>query len=101
MAMPAWSAKVVASSICLSVKGRTADRCRMMTPIAIPSRMRGTKQRADTELIAVGQRVLRISGDILDVNGLPLDHDSSRNRTPVRRNRMGPHMLAVLGRITV
>ena len=42
MAITAWSAKVVTSSICLSVKGRTEFRPRAMTPIGDPSRRRGT-----------------------------------------------------------
>src|SRR5436190_2829929 len=40
--MTAWSAKVVASSICLSVKGRAVDRVMVSTPIGSPSRSSGT-----------------------------------------------------------
>jgi hypothetical protein len=36
IAITAWSAKVVTSSICLSVNGFTALRCKMMTPIGVP-----------------------------------------------------------------
>ena len=42
IAITAWSAKVATSSICLSVNGRTALRCKMMTPIGVPSRSKGT-----------------------------------------------------------
>ena len=35
MAMTAWAAKFVTSSICLSVKGRTSVRGRWITPIGI------------------------------------------------------------------
>ena len=42
IAITAWSAKVVTSSICLSVNGRTALRCKTMTPIGVPSRSSGT-----------------------------------------------------------
>jgi hypothetical protein len=42
IAITAWSAKVVASSICLSEKGRTVERVRAKTPIGAPSRSRGT-----------------------------------------------------------
>ena len=42
IAITAWSAKVVTSSICLSVNGRTVLRCNTMTPIGMPSRNSGT-----------------------------------------------------------
>ena len=42
IAMTAWSAKVVTSSICLSVKGRTLRREMAMTPTGTPSRSSGT-----------------------------------------------------------
>ena len=41
MAIAAWSAKVVASSICLSVNGRTVLRVNTMRPIGTPSRSSG------------------------------------------------------------
>src|SRR5262249_39399202 len=37
IAITAWSAKVVSSSICLSVKGRTTDRVSVNAPIGVPS----------------------------------------------------------------
>ena len=42
IAITAWSAKVVTSSICLSVKGRTDFRHNDSTPIGVPSRISGT-----------------------------------------------------------
>ena len=42
MAITAWAANVVTSAICLSVNGRTALRCKTITPIAVPSRISGT-----------------------------------------------------------
>ena len=42
IAITAWSAKVVTSSICLSVKGRTEFRPKAITPIGDPSRRSGT-----------------------------------------------------------
>jgi hypothetical protein len=42
IAITAWSAKVVASSICFSVNGRTVVRISTITPIGIPSLRRGT-----------------------------------------------------------
>ena len=45
MAMTAWSAKVVTSSICLSVNGRTSDRHIANTPMSTCSRSIGTPTR--------------------------------------------------------
>ena len=42
IAIAAWSAKVDAVSICLSVNGRTSGRVKTRTPIASPSRSMGT-----------------------------------------------------------
>ena len=42
IAIAAWSANVVASSICLSVNGRTSERVKLTTPIGTPSRSIGT-----------------------------------------------------------
>ena len=42
IAITAWDAKVSRSLIWLSVKGRTALRPKMITPIGVPSRKRGT-----------------------------------------------------------
>ena len=42
MAITAWSAKVVTSSICFSVNGLTSTRVSEKTPIVAPSRRSGT-----------------------------------------------------------
>ena len=42
IAITAWSAKVVTSSICFSVKGLTVERNRKRMPIGVPSRNSGT-----------------------------------------------------------
>ena len=42
IAITAWSAKVVTSSICLSVNGRTSARVSVKTPIGTSSRSIGT-----------------------------------------------------------
>ena len=42
IAITAWSAKVVTSSICLSVNGLTSPRLSKKTPIVAPSRRSGT-----------------------------------------------------------
>ena len=45
IAITAWSAKVVSSSICLSVNGLTSVRCKPMAPIGMPSRRSGTPNK--------------------------------------------------------
>src|SRR6516162_7538169 len=45
MAMTAWSAKVLTSSICCSVKGSTRCRERLITPIGSASRISGTPSK--------------------------------------------------------
>jgi len=42
IAITAWSAKVMASSICRSLNGLTTRRINMMTPMGMPSRSKGT-----------------------------------------------------------
>jgi hypothetical protein len=42
IAITAWSAKVVISSICLSVNGPTSDRVTVNAPIGVPSQRSGT-----------------------------------------------------------
>jgi hypothetical protein len=44
MAITAWSANVVASSICLSVNGRTSWRKMAIAPISSPSLSIGTRR---------------------------------------------------------
>ena len=57
IAITAWSAKVVTSSICLSVNGRTSERDNASTPIGAPSRSKGTPRivRKPASLRASGQ----------------------------------------------
>ena len=45
IAITAWSAKVVSSSICLSVNGLTSVRCKPMAPIGTPSRRSGAPNK--------------------------------------------------------
>ena len=53
IAITAWSAKVVTSSICLALNGRTVFRCRTTTPMGVPSRIRGTPKRVRISPILV------------------------------------------------
>jgi hypothetical protein len=45
IAITAWSAKVVTSSICLSANGFTTFRARLNMPMATPPRSNGTPSR--------------------------------------------------------
>ena len=58
MAITAWSAKVLRSAICFSVKGRTSVRRMTITPIAIPSRSSGVARivRIPTLLVQLSFR---------------------------------------------
>ena len=74
IAITAWSAKVVTSSICLSVKGHTEVRPRPKTPIGVPSRSSGTPSHGAiaAELLCLAQLVLRIGMNIEHLyDGLP------------------------------
>ena len=46
IAITAWSAKVVASSICFALKGRACGRIKRITPMGDPSRRSGTPTTA-------------------------------------------------------
>src|SRR6266571_4461858 len=48
IAIAAWSAKVVTSSICLSVNGSTVLRVKISTPVGVPSRSIGTPRTVRT-----------------------------------------------------
>src|SRR6266566_8994628 len=48
IAITAWSAKVVTSSICLSVNGSTVLRVKTSTPVGMPSRSIGTPRTVRT-----------------------------------------------------
>ena len=47
IAITAWAAKVFASAICLSEKGRTSVRRMAMTPMGTPSRRSGVASRSE------------------------------------------------------
>src|SRR5215813_14143727 len=58
MAMRAWLAKFLTSSICLSVNGRTSWRYMLMVPINAPSLSIGTKTIVRTPHDRRGRRIL-------------------------------------------
>ena len=53
IAITAWSAKVVTSSICFLVNGRTVGRCKVMTPIGRPfAHQRNRQHRSQAMVLA-------------------------------------------------
>ncbi len=67
MAMTAWSAKVLTSSICVSVNGLTSERRIVITPMASSSRSKGT------------ERIVRKPNRV--AMSLPVGNDSSTDRS--------------------
>ena len=86
IAITAWSAKVVTSSICLSVKGRMVLRCKVMTPIGIPSRSSGTPSMVRRPPIfgSSDQLVFRIGQHVGNVDDSALQHGAPGNRASSR-----------------
>ena len=81
MAITAWSAKVSASSICLSVEGPNSIlRARSMTPIGDPSRRSGTprsvRDRVNLRLAAVGISVFGIGQNVENMDDFAFKHDA-------------------------
>ena len=69
IAITAWSAKVVTSSICFSVNGCTAC-AQEMTPIGVPSRSSGTQAWCECRRFSLARSsVFRIGEDVGDVDG--------------------------------
>ena len=86
IAITAWSAKVLRSSICLSVNGRTSVRRIMIAPIATPSRSNGTAStvripRLLSTRLASGNSSSSSARHVMDMNRLPVDDGSAGMRT--------------------
>ena len=60
MAMTAWSAKVLRSAICLSVKGRTSVRRIMIAPMGSPSRSSGAAKNGLNTLRATSPTIREV-----------------------------------------
>ncbi len=95
IAITAWSANVVTSSICFSVKGATAVRARMMTPINVPSRSSGTPKTVrclpiflplEPIELRISKHVGHVNCSLLDCN--PTDHGTAINADRVVRKDM-------------
>ena len=89
IAITAWSAKVVTSSICLSVNGRTSVRVSARTPIGTPSRSIGTPRtvRKSPESLRLGEGVVGIGLDVGNVNDPALQQRAPDDRAAIRLHR--------------
>ena len=87
MAIAAWSANTVASSICLAEKGSTLSRASASTPISWPSRVIGRPSIVPSRrsLRNVGLRSLRRR--VGDGNRARAAHDAGDEIVPGRRGR--------------
>ena len=96
IAITAWSAKVVTSSICLSVNGRTSERTIDMTPMGVPSRSNGTPSmvRKPPSFMRFGPGVFRIGQHIGNMDRLAFEQRYARSayRVPAC-NRIVAHQL--------
>ena len=100
MAMTAWSAKVLRSAICFSVKGRTSVRRIRMAPTGHPlgvtallaqSGYRTLGDRASYQ----GTRSQRSTAAVIDMYRLPVYHRSARATSQFDRRssfRSGPEL---------
>ena len=95
MAITAWSAKVVASAICLSLKGFTSSRVRIKTPMVVPSRNSGTPRigAIGEGLLIAARLVVRIGEDVRNMADLAGECDAPGLAFPGRRQWMLPCVL--------
>ena len=71
IAITAWSANVVTSSICLSVNGRTARSRQRRSRRSVPSRSSGTPStvRIPAALFELTERVFRVGKNVGNMDG--------------------------------
>jgi hypothetical protein len=95
MAIPAWWAKVVANSICLSVNV-SGGALQIITPTAtFLAHEWYAEQSPYVETIFVTQRIFIILGDIFDVNHLSLKDDASMRQNRSCGDWIRPHVFTV------
>ena len=81
IAMTAWSANVVTSSICFSVKAWTARRVRAITPIGIPPAAGAHLASFDSRrCVLPRQLVFRIGQDVEDLDRSSFEQGPTDNR---------------------
>ena len=90
IAITAWSAKVVASSICLSENGLGSVLHNWMTPTRASSRSRGHRQQRtiSAESLGVAPAVISVSQYIGNVKRAPLSRRTPDDRAVPRRCRV-------------
>src|SRR5215510_9275785 len=83
MAITAWSANVLISSICFSVNGSTLSRRKLMAPTGTPSRSSGSARMAVAQLSGDGAAVrirLRLGLEIRHMDWPPFHHGAPSDR---------------------
>ena len=90
IAITAWSAKVVTSSICLSVNGCTVLRCKTMTPIgdSFPQQRDAEHRPEPANLRGLPKGEFRVGQHIVNMNGSAFQHGAADDRPAPRWNRM-------------
>src|SRR5262249_29423394 len=97
IAIAAWSAKVVTSSICLSVNGSTVLRVKKHAGRSALAQHRHAEDCAHVgEPGSYSQPYLRICFGVHDMNGLALEYDPAGDRPAIRPERMLFHVLLLL-----
>src|SRR5262249_53467782 len=82
MAIAAWSANVVANSICFSVNGRTSERVKAKTPIGAPSRASEHQGPSGSRRAAALRS--RISFYVGNMNDFSFKDSASEDRAALR-----------------
>ena len=99
MAISAWSAKVVTSSICLSLNGCTTGRRQHDDADRdIVAQQRDAEDRAKTAMALRVQGIFGVGENIRDVNRAPLDCDAACHRAAIRNDRILPQEFDVFCR---
>ena len=95
IAIAAWSAKVVTSSICLSVNGRTSRRVNARTPIGLPSRNIGTPRmvRKPPKLLRLDKSIFWVCLNIGNMHHLAVKQGPSGCGPTLRHDGYSPDVL--------
>ena len=93
IAISAWSAKVVTSSICFSVNGSTTPRISTMTRSPCPRAARNSEQRTIAAAVTgLAQGVFGLGERVDYMNRAPLERDAAAHRAAIGRNRILPQV---------
>ena len=101
IAITAWSANVITSSTCFSLKGRTVVLLRTSTPIGMPSRRSGTPRcvRNPPNSLGLIQSVFWIGQHVVYLNSLAVQQDTAGHAPAPRRKRHRLHIVFKFSRM--